>query len=286
MNINSTIKIFADDAKIYRALKSSTDPGVLQGDLNQLTNWSRKWLLKFNEQKCKVMHLGHNNIKHPYLLNNTLLDPTREEKDLGVHVTDNFKFSNHIAKIAAKANSVLGRINRTFTYKDKELMRLLYTSLVRPHLEYAVQSWSPHLRKDINILEKVQRRATRLIPEISQLPYEERLEALNLSTLEDRRIRGDIIEVFKLVKGFENIDPSQFFSIAREGHRARTRGHQFKLEVPYCRTEKRRNFFSVRVIRIWNKLPVDVVSSPNVNTFKHRYDNHIAKNRAGTHMSN
>ena len=160
-------------------------------------------------------------------------------------------------------------------------MKFLYISLVRPH-----QSWAPHLKKDISTLEKVQRRAIRLIPELSQLPYEERLKALNLTTLEDRHVRGDLIEVFKLIKGFENIDYTQFFSIIREGPSAQTRGHQFKLEVPYCRTERSRNFFSVRIIKLWNKLPIDVESSPNVNIFKHRYDDHIAKSRAGTHMSN
>ena len=147
MNINSTIKIFADDAKIYRAMKSQSDVDVLQGDLNQLTNWSRKWLLELNEQKCKVMHFGHQNASQAYWLNNATLESTREEKDLGIYVTDNLKFSNHITKIAAKANSVLGRINRTFTFKDKDLMKFLYISLVRPHLEYASQSWAPHLKK-------------------------------------------------------------------------------------------------------------------------------------------
>ena len=92
-------------------MKSQNDVDVLQSDLNQLTNWSRKWPLKFNEQKCKVMHFGHQNASQAYWLNNTTLESTRKEKDLGIYVTDNLKFSNHITKIAAKANSVLGRIN-------------------------------------------------------------------------------------------------------------------------------------------------------------------------------
>ena len=157
--------------------------------------------------------------------------------------------------------------------------------MVRPHLEYAVQSWSPHLKKDIFALEQVQRRATRLIPELSSLPYEERLKALQLTTLEDRRIRGDLIEVYKLVHGIENVDHTQFFKIIRSGPSTVTRGHQLKLEMPHCRTERRRNFFSVRVINKWNSLPADVVFSPNVNAFKHNYDNHIAQSRAGTLMS-
>ena len=170
-------------------------------------------------------------------------------------------------------------------FSKVKTMKLLYSTMVRPHLEYAVQSWNPHLRKDILTLEQVQRRATRLIPELSDLPYEERLKELQLSTLEDRRTRGDLIEVFKLVHGIENIDYSQFFTIVRSGSGMVTRGHQLKIEVPYCRTERRKNFFSVRTISKWNSLPADVVFSNNVNAFKRNYDNHITNYRSGTPMS-
>ena len=282
MNIESTIKIFADDAKVYRKIRSFEDSAILQTDLDHLSEWSRKWLLKFNSQKCKVMHFGHSNPKNAYSLNQNLLEISTEEKDLGVHVSDSFKFSNHISKIAAKANSILGRINRAFENKDKEIIKLLYVSMVRPHLEYAVQSWSPYLRKDIYLLEQVQRRATRLIPEIRHLPYEERLKALNLTSLEDRRTRGDLIEVFKMVHGIENIDYKKFFSISTGGPSCQTRGHRLKIELPFSRTEKRKNFFSIRSINAWNKLPSVVVLSPNVNTFKNRYDDHMNKVRAGT----
>ena len=200
-------------------------------------------------------------------------------------MSDSFKFSSHISKIAAKANSILGRIDRAFVFKDKETMKLLYSSMVRPHLEYAVQSWNPYLRKDILTLERVQRRATRIIPELSDLPYETRLRELQLTTLEERRTRGDLIQVFKLVHGIENVDYSQFFTVVRSGPGAVTRGHQLKLEVPYSRTERRKNSFGVRIISKWNNLPSDVVFSNNVNSFKRNYDNHITNSRAGTPMS-
>ena len=249
MNIESTIKLFADDAKIYRPIKNANDAQVLQNDLKNLENWSRKWLLKFNASKCKVLHFGHNNLETEYTLNGNPLDKSEEERDLGIQVSKDFKFSNHIGKIASKANSILGRIRRTFTYLDADNVRLLYTSLVRPHLEYGVQSWSPYYKKDIEKLEQVQRRATRLVPQLRDIPYDDRLKAMNLTTLEERRTRGDAIETYKLLNGLENVNHNQFFKVIREGPSTQTRGHQLKLETQYSKTEKRRNFFSVRAVK-------------------------------------
>ena len=287
MNIKSTIKLFADDAKICRPIRDASDQQALQDDLRSLENWSRKWLLKFNENKCKVIHFGHNNPETDYNLNGKPLEKSDEEKDLGIQVSKNFKFSNHVSKIAAKANSVLGRIRRTFTYFDIENVRLLYTSLVRPHLEYGVQSWSPHYKKDIEKLEQVQRRATRLVPHLRDAPYEERLKAFNLTSLEERRKRGDAIETYKLVKGIENVDHEQFFRVIREGPSVNTRGHPYKLETQQVRTERRRNFFSIRAVKTWNKLPREVVTAENLNRFKNKYDNLTTNTnvRASTTMS-
>ena len=204
---------------------------------------------------------------------------------MGIQVSKDFKFSNHIGKIASKANSILGRIRRTFTYLDTDNVRLLYTSLVRPHLEYGVQSWSPHYKKDIETLEQVQRRATRLVPLLRDTPYEERLKALNLTTLEERRSRGDAIETYKLLNGLENVNYEQFFKVIREGPSTHTRGHPLKLATQHSRIEKRRNFFSVRAVKTWNKLPRDVVLAENLNAFKNKYDNHYNNVRASTSMS-
>ena len=275
LNLDSSIKLFADDAKLYRALRDSSDVLALQNDLNKLEAWSQKWLLKFNETKCSTIHFGHTNPLVNYTMNGKDLTVSNEEKDLGVYVSDNFKFSNHIAKIAAKANSIVGRVKRTFTFMDKEMFNCIYKTIIRPHLEYAVQSWSPHLKKDIRLLEQVQRRATAIVPELMDLQYEDRLKALGLTTLEDRRIRGDLIEVYKMIHGLTNIDCTQFFTINQNRSGASTRGHQYRLTVPQVRTERRRNFFSIRVVKHWNNLPADVVNSASLNSFKSNYDKYV-----------
>ena len=146
-----------------------------------------------------------------YEMGGTILSTTVKEKDLGVTMDANLKVSEQCRIAASKANQVLGMIRRNITYKDKSLIVPLYKAIVRPHLEYCIQAWSPYLRKDIDMLEKMQRRATKLIPGLRDLRYEERLKECGLTTLETRRLRGDQIEVFKILNGYENIDSNIFF---------------------------------------------------------------------------
>ncbi|XP_072039474.1 uncharacterized protein [Amphiura filiformis] len=124
-----------------------------------------------------------------------------EEKDLGVIFDPTLKFSKHVGTISNKANRIVGLIKRTFDYMDEDMFRPLYKTLVRPHLEYANCVWSPFLQKDITAIEKVQRRATKMIPSFRELPYEMRLRRLNLPTLAYRRLRGDMIQVYKIMHG-------------------------------------------------------------------------------------
>ena len=137
-----------------------------------------------------------------------------KEKDLGVSMNANMKVSEQCRIAASKGNQVLGMIRRNITYyKEKSLIVPLYKAIVRPHLEYCIQAWSPYLRKDIDMLDKIQKRATKLIPGLRDLRYEERLKECGLTTLETRRLRGDNIEVFKILNGYENIDSNIFFEI-------------------------------------------------------------------------
>lgn len=271
--IMSDMKMFADDTKMWHEIKNCDDAQALQNDLNRLTEWSKLWLLEFNSDKCKVMHLGHRLDTDYFLTKGTQthkLDSTEDERDLGIMVSSDMKTSKQCAKSAAKAMSVLGLIKRHFSNLQAEEFRILYKTYVRPHMEYCVQAWSPHLKKDINCLETVQRRATKLVPSIAKYDYETRLKLLNLPSLEKRRLRGDLIETFKIITGRENVKLEDFFELATTDRTLR--GHRYKLFVKRCNTTLRQNFFSQRVVNAWNSLPNEVVEATSVNCFKNRLD--------------
>ena len=147
---------------------------------------------------------------------------------------------------------------------------LVVDAFIRPHLEYCVQSWSPSLVKDVACLEQIQRRATKLVDSLSKVSYSERLNTLGLTTLETRRLRGDLIKTYKLLTHKERIDPNQFFSVSDSGYALR--GHSLKLLKPSVRLNVRKHFYSYRVIDFWNQLPQQVVEAPTVNCFKNRLD--------------
>ena len=140
------------------------------------------------------------------------------------------------------------------------IILLLYKTLVRPHLEYSVQAWRPHFWGDIDLLEGVQRRATKLITSASNKSYEDRLHILNLTTLETRRLRGDLIEVLKIFKGFDNLDRSKFFELSN----AYTRGHSLKLVKPRCPLDIRKFSFAHRVVDTWNSLNDEVIACDSI----------------------
>ena len=139
----------------------------------------------------------------------------------------------------------------------------LYNAIVRPHLEYCIQAWSPYLRKDIDMLEQIQRRATTFIPGLRDIRYEERLKECGLTTLDTRRLRGDQIEVFKILNGYENIDSNFFFLEIKESKI--TRGHNFTLVKKQSRLDVRKCSFSKRTINVWNKLSTECVHASSVN---------------------
>ena len=161
--------------------------------------------------------------------------------------------SLHCHKIASNANQVLGRLKRSFKSRQPSTFTMLYKS---SHLEYCALIWSPHLAKDIDILEKVQRRATKLITSISTLTYEARLEKLQLYSLYCRRQRGDLIEAFKILNSYYRIDSNDIFTLQ---HDSNTRGHEMKLFKPRIISSIGQHFFSFRIIQQWNSLPQEVV---------------------------
>ena len=196
------------------------------------------------------------------------------KKDLGVVIDSDLTFDEHILTKVRVANATVGLIRRTFSYLDPVMFLMLFTAFVRPHLEYAVAVWSPHLKKHIDAIENVQIRATKLVDGFGKLTYQERLEKLNLQTLAYRRLRGDIIEIYKHFHRYDQkILPPSFTRRTRP-----SRQHGFQLHEINPEDGERgphSNFLYQRIIRVWNELPRSTIVADNINTFKNNLDAHL-----------
>ena len=133
--IKCNIQMFADDTKLYRAVRDPSDAKLLQADINAAIDWSKKWQLGFNAGKCKVLHVGRVNDRQTYAMGDSQLERTDAERDLGVQVDSTLKFREHAAAAVSKASQILAVIRRSFELIDTETLPALFKSLVRPHLE-------------------------------------------------------------------------------------------------------------------------------------------------------
>ena len=184
------------------------------------------------------------------------------------------EFDMHISQAVKKANAKLAIIRRSFVYIDEKILVQLYTSLVRPILEYGNVIWSPHLQSHIKQLEGVQHRATKLLSSLSGLSYPERLKTLNLPSLSYRRMRGDAIEMYKYCHNNYSVSEKPFTLVRDVNNQIVTRDHGFKIRKEKNKTALRTRFFGNRVANMWNALPSNIVNSPSLNAFKNRLDDH------------
>ena len=267
--ISSDVSKFADDTKVGRPIKNIEDARRLQEDLNRLQEWSEKWKMQFNVNKCTFMSVGKENWHVDYTLSNTTLGKTLSARDLGVQVSCDLRPRQQCILARNRANKILGFISRCVTNRTPEVILRLYLALVRPHLDYAAQFWSPYYRKDIESLEAVQRRMTKMIQGLRNIPYKDRLKQLNLHSLERRRARGDLIEVYKWVKGINKGNIDQVIEVSNQ---SKTRSNGCKLKKLRFRTDIGRYWFTNRVVNDWNRLSRHVVEAESIGSFKKRLD--------------
>ena len=231
-DVQSVLKLFAEDSKLYRKVRSPFDAEALQRDLKALSNWSHKWQLSFNVEKYKVMHLGKQNSQHTYFMKDgsieTLISSVEVEKDLGIVFDSELKFVEHIEEVCNKGHQLIALIRRTFNYMDGKMFLVLYKSLIRHMLEYCSTVWSTMFEEDSEKLEKVQRKATKLVGSIRDKDYPSRLRHLDLPSLVYRWRRADLLQVYRYFSGLDQFRGDELFQVDS----GRTRGHHRKLIKP------------------------------------------------------
>ena len=280
--IDALLRKFADDTKLAMLIQNQEDAERFQQVIDRLCEWSDRWEMAFNVAKCKILHFGRKNPKFEYGMRGEKIEEATEEKDLGVWVSTTLKPSRQCDAAAKMANYTLGQIQRTFHYRKKSYLLPLYKTFVRPRLEFSVAAWSPWTEADVRTLEKVQERAVRLISDRRGTIYEGRLASVGLSSLRERRVRGDAIETFKTLRGFNRIDAKQLFEISGPEARATRRttsvsaeGETRRVDSLYSQSsnlEVRKNFYTVRAVATWNAIPDWVREQKSVNSFKNAYD--------------
>ena len=266
--VRSRVRLFADDTAMYLALDKQDDSEILQKDLESLEKWEKLWDMSFNPSKCQVIHVTRRQTPHEtkYYLHGCVLESVSSAKYLGVTLSEDLSWSNHINTITKKANQTLGFIKRNIRVHNKDLKSTAYKTLVRPQLEYASTVWSPHTDQDIKKLEDVQRRAARWVMRDYQQTSSvtAMLQDLNWRTLDQRRIDSRLVLLYKVTYDLVAI-PAQDFLIRNT--RQSSRNHPMAYRQILALRDYYKFTFFPRTIIHWNALPLHIPVLPTLAQF-------------------
>lgn len=248
---------FADDTKVANRVSTADEREQLQSCLDKLVDWANTWCMKFNTEKCKVLHLGRSNPLQSYTMEGSPLADIDKERDIGVIISSSLKPTLQCIEAAWRASAVLPQISKSFLYRNRKVFLQLYKQFVRCHLEFAVPAWSPWADGDIDLLEHVQRRVVNLISGLAGRTYKEKLREIGMSALVERRIKYDLVQTYKILNGIDNVDFSIWFKLVGQTTCIQTRNTAYERNLLFstARTDVRKHLFSMRVVSVWNALP-------------------------------
>lgn len=267
------MRLFADDSVIYRTICGPDDQERLQEDLQRVFQWAETWNMAFNVSKCA--HLSITLKRHPslydYTVNGQVLARKTTYKYLGVTVRQDLRWNTHVETLRSKAGKTMGILRRNLGSCSMKVRETAYKTLVRPQLEYASCAWNPHKRRDIDLLEGIQRQAARFVNQDFRRTSSvtSMISLLSWNTLEQRRIFSQCEMFFKITRNMVNISlPPDVHPVL---HQRGLRGHgmhPFTFHQLPCRVDCFRYSFFPRVIPIWNRLPAVAVTSSSTAGFR------------------
>jgi hypothetical protein len=266
--IDSDIRLFADDCILYRKISSSSDSAKLQKDIDTLHSWSAAWQMSFNIKKCHVMSISRQRCKPllEYRLGQNLLTTVDSYPYLGVNISSDLRWSTHVDIICAKATRTLNFIRRNIYRCSADSKSLAYTALVRPHLEFAAGAWDPHTAKDCYKLEMVQRRAARFVKRDYRRTTSASsiLAGLGWTQLSDRRKQGRLITLYKAIHNLAAIPTDNL----RRPSRPTRHSNPGTFTSISASTNVYKFSFFPRTISDWNGLSDATRQKPSLETFR------------------
>ncbi len=266
--VSSQVRLFADDCAVYRKIKTKEDEALLQQDLNNLQEWEARWSMEFHPQKCQLLHITarRNPTNTSYTMKGHTLENAKSAKYLGVEIDPKLTWQKHISKTAGRAKGTIGFLRRNLQQCPRQTRETCYTTLARPQVEYASLIWDPHTAKCKKQLEMVQRRAARFVCNDHRRTSSvtAMIKDLKWESLEERRNKLKATMTYRVINKLVDVDLPNIFT----RNTRTTRGHNQRCFVPYCSTEALRNSYFHSAVRIWNKLPLDLISSKDLDTFQ------------------